>query len=363
MAEDSEDDGSRTEEPTQKKLDEARKRGEVPSSREINHWFMIFGATVFVFLLSPFMMMQMGDGLSGLITRPDQYPVDTAKSIGDVLVPLLKLMALALFLPFVLFILMALAGSLMQVGPMWAPDHLEPKLERISIMAGFGRLFSRRTVLEFLKGLLKIVIVGVVVFSILWPASTTTSQLLDQQPVNMLQMLQSLSLTMLKAVLAVMFIIAVLDYLMQRLMFLLRMRMSRTELKDEYKQSEGDPQIKQRIRQIRMERARRRMMADVPKADVIITNPDHYAVALEYKPPEMVAPVVVAMGVDLLAQKIKEIAREHDIPIVENPPLARALYATADIDKQIPHEHYRAVAEIISYVYKLKKQGGWKPKN
>lgn len=362
MADESEDDASKTEEPTQKKLDEARKRGEVTSSREVNHWFMIFGATLFVMLLSPLLLRQLGNGLQGLVTQSDQYAVDTLKSVGEIMWPLLKLLFLALALPFLLFIVSAVAGSLMQVGPMWAPEHLEPKLERISIQAGFGRLFSRQTIVEFLKGLLKIVIVGVVVFSILWPAAVPSSALLDQPPASMLTMLSRLSLKVLGAVLAVMFIIAVLDYLMQRLMFMLKMRMSRTELKEEYKQSEGDPQIKQKIRQIRSERARRRMMANVPKADVVITNPDHYAIALEYKPPEMSAPVVVAMGVDLIAQKIKEVARENDIPIVENPPLARALYATADIEREIPHEHYRAVAEIISYVYKLKKQtGGRKP--
>jgi flagellar biosynthetic protein FlhB len=137
--------------------------------------------------------------------------------------------------------------------------------------------------------------------------------------------------------------------------------MTRTELKEEFKQTEGDPQIKQRIRQIRMERARRRMMAEVPKADVVVTNPDHYAIALKYDPATNAAPIVVAMGMDRIALKIKEIAREHDIPLVENPPLARALYASADLDKEIPAEHYRAVAEIISYVFKLKNKAMPRP--
>lgn len=361
MADGSEDDGSKTEEPSERKLEEARKRGEVVSSREINHWLMIFAATIFIMLISPLMMNQLGSGLSGLITRPDQIPVDSPKAVGDVFWQILKTAVLALALPFLLFLVAAAAGSLLQVGVMWAPDHLEPKLERISLMAGFGRLFSRRTVVEFLKGLAKIVVVGIVVFAILLPSAVPTGALLDQPPLAMLLILGRLSLKVLGAVLAVMFLISVLDYLAQRLMFMMKMRMSKTEQKEEYKQTEGDPHIKQRIRQIRNERARRRMMANVPKADVIVTNPDHYAVALEYKPPAMAAPVVVAMGVDLIAQKIKEIAREHKIPIVENPPLARALYATADFDKPIPHEHYKAVAEIISYVYKLRKQTGWKP--
>lgn len=362
MAED-DDQSSKTEQPSQKKLDEARKRGEVVTSREISHWFMILGGTMFIMLIVVPTMKQIATVLSPLLTQPEALPVSDMAEIGAVLRHILKGVLLALAFPFIAFIVAAIAGPLLQTGPMWAPEHIEFKLERISFLGGIGRLFSKRNLVEFLKGLIKITVVGVLVYWLAWPAVPTIERTADMSIVLMMAELRKISLHILIGVLALVFIIAVADYLAQYFMFMSRQRMTRTEVKEEYKQTEGDPQIKQRLRQIRMERARRRMMADVPKASVIITNPDHYAVALRYDPPEHVAPIVVAMGVDSLAQKIKEVAREHDIPIVENPPLARALYATADLDKPIPSEHYRAVAEIISYVFKLKNKLGPRPRS
>lgn len=361
MAE-NEDDSSKTEEPTSRKLEEARKKGEVVLSREISHWFMILAAAVFVMLLAGPMMRSLGEAMLPLMVRPHDLPASNAAEVGSVLYTVLKAVLLALLLPFLIFAIAAIAGPLLQVGPLWAPENLMPKLERISLIAGFGRLFSRRNVIEFLKGLFKLTIVALVVVWLAWPSTPTIEHSIDTSVSDGMALTRSISLRILGGVLAIMFLIAAIDYLAQRFLFMSRMRMSRSELKEEYKQSEGDPQIKQRLRQIRMERARRRMMAAVPTADVVITNPDHYAVALKYNPPEDAAPVVVAMGVDLIAQKIKEIANENKIPIVENPPLARALYATAEIDHQIPGEHYRAVAEIISYVFKLKNRVIPKPK-
>ncbi len=361
MAEESEDQSSKTEEPTQKKLDDAREKGEIILSREVNHWFMILAATVFLLLFAGPAALQLGAGLRDLIIRPHDFAVGDVAGVGALFSDLLRLVLLALLLPFLAFLVAAIAGALVQSGFLWAPENIVPKLDRVSLIQGFSRLFSLKNLLEFLKGILKLTIVAVVLLALIWPVLPTLEHTIDLPIVTMLGELKIISLRLLGGVLAIMFVIAVMDYLLQRQLFMMRMRMSRHELKEEFKQAEGDPQIKQRIRQIRAERARRRMMADVPKADVIITNPDHYAVALEYKPPQHSAPIVIAMGVDLLAQKIKEIAREHNIPIVENPPLARALYATADLDQQIPQEHFKAVAEIISYVFKLKGRSGKKP--
>ena len=173
---------------------------------------------------------------------------------------------------------------------------------------------------------------------------------------QLLALLQSLAARMLIAVLSVMSVITVLDVLYQRWEYMKGQRMSRHEIKEEMKQSEGDPQIKSKLRQIRMERARQRMISKVPDADVVITNPTHYAVALAYDPETMAAPRVLAKGVDGTAQRIREVAEENDIPLVENPPLARALFASADLDEEIPTEHYRAVAEVISYVMGLRRR-------
>lgn len=355
MAE-SDDNSSKTEEPTQRKLDEARKKGEVVVSREVSHWFMVLAGALFILMVAAPLMRNVGVALLPLITKPHEIAVGNLHEIGGVLFTILKAILAALLLPFLLFVVAAIAGPMLQVGPLWAPENFMPKLERISILAGVGRLFSRRNLLEFLKGLFKLSIVAVVVIWMAWPATPTIEHSIEQDIPGMMALLKTISMRILGGILAVMFVIAAIDYLAQRLMFIARLRMSRSELKEEFKQAEGDPQIKQRLRQIRMERARRRMMASVPTADVVITNPDHYAVALKYNPPEDAAPIVVAMGVDLIAQKIKEIARENEIPIVENPPLARALYATAELDRQIPGEHFRAVAEVISYVFKLKNK-------
>jgi flagellar biosynthetic protein FlhB len=361
MAEETEDESSKTEEPTPKKLEEARKKGEIILSREINHWFMILAATLYVFLLAGPSFAELGNALRAFIERPHGIAAGDGAAIGVVLKQLLYASLIALALPFLAFLLAALAGSMIQTGALWAPENIMPKLDRISLIKGFGRLFSLKNVLEFVKGILKLAVVAVVVVALVWPILPGLEHVIDVPVATMLAELKIISLRVLGGVLAIMFVVMVLDYLLQRLLFLQRMRMTRSELKEEYKQAEGDPQVKQKIRQIRSERARRRMMASVPQADVVVTNPDHYAVALEYKPPQHAAPVVLAMGVDLIAQKIKEIAKENDIPIVENPPLARALYATAEIDREIPGEHYRAVAEIISYVYKLKNKLPKKP--
>lgn len=354
MAED--DDSSKTEEPSARKLEEARKKGEVVLSREVVHWFMILGITLFVMLLSGDLLRRIGAIVAPLIVQPHLIPVVSVKDVGDVLFELMKTILLAILLPFLAFVVAAIAGPLLQVGPLWAPDNMMPKLERISIMSGIGRLFSKRNLLEFGKGLLKLSIVAVVVYQLTVPLVPGIDHVIDLAVADMLPYVQKSGIRILGGILAIMFVIAAIDYLAQRFMFIARLRMSRSEVKEEYKQSEGDPQIKQKLRQIRMERSRRRMMAAVPSADVVITNPDHYAVALRYNPPADTAPIVVAMGMDNLALKIKEIARENEIPIVENPPLARALYATAELEHQIPGEHFRAVAEIISYVFKLKNK-------
>jgi len=361
MAEESEDESGKTEEPTAKKLEEARKKGEVVSSRELNHWFMILGGTLFVMVMAGPTSNQLASALRVFIERPHTIPLGDIHEMGNVMATAVKTGILAVLIPFMAFIVAALAGTVLQTGFMWAPDLAAPKLDRVSPMQGLTRLFSRKNVLEVVKGIAKLSIVAAVELAMIWPLLPALEHSADISPVAMMEELRKISLRVLGGVLAIMFLVAVLDYVLQRIMFMMKMRMSRSEMKEEYKQAEGDPQIKQRIRQIRTERARMRMMADVPRADVIITNPDHYAVALEYKPPEHVAPIVVAVGVDLIAQKIKEIARENDIPIIENPPLARALYASSDIGHQIPAEHFKAVAEIISYVFKLKNRTIKKP--
>ena len=263
----------------------------------------------------------------------------------------------AIALPLAVLVLAALAGNMIQHRLVWSADSLKPKFSKISPLAGLKRLFSSQALANFAKGLIKLAVIGSVMVALLWPQRHRLESLVSTDILGTLLLTRSLSLDLLAAVVAILFLVAAADYLFQYRQWFERQKMSLREMKDEFKQTEGDPQVKGKIRQLRQARARRRMMAAVPKASVIITNPTHYAIALQYDR-GMNAPVCLAKGTDLVALKIRELAATHSIPIVENPPLARALHATVEIDEEIPTEHYKAVAEIIGYVMKLRRGAG-----
>jgi flagellar biosynthetic protein FlhB len=260
----------------------------------------------------------------------------------------------AVALPFLLLMLAALGGNLIQHRLVWSFDVLQPKLSRISPAAGFKRLFSAQALANLTKGLMKLVLVGAVLTVLLWPEHLRIENLTWSDVASVLPLTRTLVLKLLGAVVAMLAIIAAADYLFQYRQWYQRQKMSLQEMKEEFRQSEGDPAIRGKMKQVRQTRMRKRMMAAVPKAAVVITNPTHYAVALQYER-GMEAPVCVAKGVDAVALKIREVAGEHSIPVVENPPLARALHATVDIDQAIPVEHYKAVAEVIGYVMRLRR--------
>jgi flagellar biosynthetic protein FlhB len=287
------------------------------------------------------------------IEQPHAIPVDFGNLealYGDVLSEL-GLILLPLFL---ILIVAALSAGLVQNGFLFAPDQIHPKLERISIGSGIKRLFSVKAVTEFAKGVAKLAIVGAVATAVVWPELGGLERLPSVEVPDSTALMWKLSVKLMIAVLAIVSVIAGADFLFQKLQHVKQMRMSRQEIRDEMKQTEGDPAIRARLRQIRRERVQKRMMQAVPSASVVVTNPTHYAVALKYELDKMAAPVVVAKGVDHIAQKIREIAEAHDIPIMQNPPLARALHAVCDVDDEVPVEHYKAVAEIIGYVLRLK---------
>jgi flagellar biosynthetic protein FlhB len=259
----------------------------------------------------------------------------------------------AIALPFGVLVIAAIAGNMIQHRLVWSYESLTPKFSKVSPGAGFKRLFSKTALMNFIKGLIKLALLGTIMGVVLWPKRHQLDGLVAMDPAIILLLTRTLSLDVLIAVVAVLAIVAAADYLFQYREWHERQKMSLQELKDEYKQTEGDPVIKGKIRQLRMQRARMRMMAAVPTASVIITNPTHYAVALRYEK-GMSAPICLAKGIDTIALKIREVAAAHDIPIVENPPLARALHATTEIDAEVPPEHYKAVAEVIGYVMRLK---------
>ncbi|AWL95092.1 MULTISPECIES: flagellar biosynthesis protein FlhB [Bradyrhizobium] len=352
MSEDK-DPESQTEDPTQKRLDDALERGDVAKSQEINTWFMMAGGTLVVSTFSG----SVGSGLlapmRGLLANSWMIKTD-----GKALLALMQQIEFALLaaigVPLLMLMLAAIAGNMLQHRLVWSTESLTPKFSKISPGAGFKRIFGKQAAANFLKGIGKLVLLGVVMTMILWPERHRMEAMVRLDPAAMLGASTSMTIHLLGAVVAALAIVAIADYFFQYRSWFQRQKMSLQEIKEEFKQSEGDPHIKGKLRQLRQQRAKKRMMAAVPKASVIITNPTHYSVALSYER-GMTAPICVAKGVDNLAFKIREIAREHDIPIVENVPLARALYATVEIDQEIPTEHYHAVAEVIGYVMRLKR--------
>jgi flagellar biosynthetic protein FlhB len=352
MAEEDESGGERTEDPTQKRLDEAHERGDVAKSQEVNTWFMISGATL---VLSTF------SGSLGGIEVPLRNLVANSWMIrtdGPGLLHLAENLEWALFaalgVPLLMLMLVAIAGNILQHRLVWSGESLKPKLSKISPMEGAKRIFGKQAVANFAKGLFKLIALGSVMTAILWPERHRLESMLRFDPAAVLGAVVGMAVHLMGAVVAMLAVVAIADYFFQYRQWYERQKMSLRDMKEEFKQSEGDPHIKGRIRQLRHARMKKRMMAAVPKASVVITNPTHYSVALSYER-GMSAPVCVAKGADLIALKIREIAGEHDIPIVENVPLARALYATVEIDEEIPVEHYHAVAEIIGYVMGLKR--------
>ena len=351
---DDQDQSQKTEEPSARKLQEARKKGQVPLSREVNTWLMMLAATLLIAMSSVAFFGSMGDALRGYIEQPHLLPLSPLGP-GAIMKEAASSTLWALAFPLLILMIAAFVGPFAQAGPIFSAESLKPDISKISPAKGFKRLFSLRSIMEFLKGLLKIMLVSIVFVVIIYPYYGQIDHMVGI-PLNLaLDEIYTLILKFMIGVLIVLIVIAVIDFSYQRYDHYQKMRMTKQEVKDEYRQTEGDPHVKQKLRQLRAQKAQQRMMQSVPKADVVITNPTHFAIALEYKPEAMDAPVCVAKGVDEVALRIRETAKEHNIEIVENKPLARALYDTVELDSVIPEEHFQAVAQIISYVFK--KQG------
>ncbi|MBI1779369.1 MAG: flagellar biosynthesis protein FlhB [Proteobacteria bacterium] len=351
----SEDDSGKTEEPSGKKLGEARSRGQTWASREVGSWAMLSVLLAMVYFLLPRMVRDVGSVALPFIEKPDQISLDQG-NLGNVLTETMLALVPPLTIPLILVLIASIAPSIAQSGFIFTTHNLKPSFSKLSLAGGLQRLVSVQAMLDMAKNIGKMLIVGSVAGFIAFPELSHIESLVTAEIVDAAQEMQSIVVDILGGTLVVLAIMAVGDVFYQRHKFYKQLRMTKQEVKDEFKQAEGDPTVKGRLRQIRFDRARARMMQAVPKADVVITNPTHYAVALEYKPDKMDAPKLTAKGADLIAKRIREVAEENGVPVVENPPIARALYASVEIDQEIPPEHYKAVAEIISYVYKLKRK-------
>ena len=353
MAEESFQD--KTEQATPKKKEDARKKGQVARSKEVSSIAILAAGTIYMVFNAGRLSDKLGENIKQtfssiprIVSGDLGLEAYTAQTIQNFLVMILPIM--------ILLLVVSVAANILQAGFVLSVEPLTPNLSKIDPIKGLGRIVSKRTLAELLKSIFKIIIVGWAVFSTLKNDYSLLIPLMYQENIQILSMLGRISLKVITRACYVIFVLAVLDYIYQRWEFEHNLKMTKQEVKDENKQSEGDPLIKSRIRSIQREMARRRMMKEVPKADVVITNPTHYAIALSYKPGEkMTAPKIIAKGADRIALKIKEIAAKHSIPMVENKPLAQNLYKF-DLGQEVPPKFYQAVAEILAYVYGLRKR-------
>jgi len=352
------EDGSaedKTEDPTPHRLEEAHKRGDVPKSQEVSV-FLGLGALTMTLLLMPALGIaaHFAYELKGMLGTIHLVPSGGA---GAFAAGKRGLWAAAgmLALPVLAAVIAGLAAGLVQHRPVFSAESLVPKLDRISPLGGLKRILGPQGWVNFVKGLAKIAIVGSLAGWLLWREHDRFEGLVGQEPAGLLAFSQAMALKLLGGILALHALLTIADVVYARFSWMKRQRMTREEIKREMKEQDGNPEIKAKLRQIRQSRLKRRMMAAVPEATVVITNPTHFAVALKYEP-GMAAPVCVAKGVDELALRIRTVAAEHRVAVIENPPLARALHASVEIDAEIPVEHYKAVAEVIGFVLRLKRR-------
>jgi flagellar biosynthetic protein FlhB len=348
------EDAFKTEDPTPRRLHKGRQRGQVAVSQDVKAWGVLVGGAIAVAYLLPGMNGRLLPLLTRYIAAPEVMVIDRTSATPAFAGALLEI-AWAIAPVIGVLLAFAAAANLVQVGLMWAPSRAKPDFSRLSPVAGLRRMISANAGIEFVKCLVKLAVVTAVVWYAGAPAFAGLDALPDFPVGSAVFQMHKLVITIVGGSAAAMTVIALGDYGVQRFRFLQQMRMTKQEVREEYRETEGDPHIKARIRRLRMERSRQRMMQAVRDADVVITNPTHYAVALAYKPEAMAAPRVVAKGADHMAMRIREIADTYRVPRVENPALARSLYRSLDIDQEIPPEHYKAVAEVIAFIMRRQR--------
>ena len=345
--------GEKTEEPTAKRKADARKKGQVGRSQEISAAFV---------LLAGFLAMKvLGSSIYEEIVNYTVYIFGhlnqdmNTESVTQIFLGVMEVLARTALPIMLIIMIVGVAINIAQVGIAFTTEPLEFKLDNLNPITGFGRIFSKRSLVELVKSVLKIIIIGFFIYHYLADEVLQMPKLIYLDLHASMERISKIIMDLAFEICGVFLILAVLDFGYQKWQTLQDLKMSKEDVKEEMKQSEGDPQIKGKIRQKQRQMAMQRMMQEVPKADVIVTNPTHFAVALQYSA-GMRAPIVVAKGQDLVAQKIKAVAREAGVVIVENRPLARALYASVQIGDIVPQTLYKSVAEVLAYVYRLKKK-------
>jgi flagellar biosynthetic protein FlhB len=354
MAEET-DEASKTEEPTPRKLEQAREKGDVVKTPELPQLASLAAVASVLAINGGWMCQNLAAQLLPFLAHPDAISLVGGAGM-DVARHVLKAS-----LPIILIVLLAAgfagaAGNLLQTGLMLTPDKLKPDFSKLSPMQGLKRMFGIDGLIQFAKSLVKVGVTGALAWWIVKPHLTEMQRLATLDPAAILPFLCDILRRLVFAVMALLMVIAGADWFIQKQRFTARMRMSKEDVKEEFKNSEGDPHVKARQKQIRAERSRRRMMQAVPKATVVVMNPTHYAIALKYVEGEDDAPICVAKGMDAIALKIRDVAKEAKVPVIEDPPLARALYASVEIDDVIPQAHYEAVAKIIGFILRQSRR-------
>ena len=350
------DPESKTEEATPRKLEDARKKGDVAKSPDVAAALSLTGAAAVVLMSGGWFATSMAEQLLPFIAAPHTM-IGGLETGAGVEIGAIALWAVAPFLGLVMLatIIGGVGGNIAQSGLIFTAEKLKPDWSKVNPMTGFKRIFGPDGLVQFIKTLTKLLAVGFICWLVLKPHLRELENMAAMPPALILPLARDLAMALMTSTIVFLGFTAGADFLWQKYRFAERMKMSKEELKEDYKQSEGDPHVKAKLKQIRAQRSRQRMMQNVPKATVIVTNPTHYSVALRYEAGDA-APVCVAKGVDALALRIREVGREHNVPIVENVPLARALYAVVDIDETIPREHFEAAAKVIGFVMQKRKK-------
>ena len=344
----------RTEEPTQKRLDDAINKGNVAKSQEVATFLALGAMTLALLLSGAWSARTLTLDLRHFLANAHLVPDDPRAILATGRRALLAGLE-AVALPIGFMVVAALAAGLLQHRFVWTAEPLKPQFSRLSPGQGLKRILGMEAIGRFGKGLLKIGIVGTVAGIVLWRERDRVEAFVTLETAELARAMVGIAVRLLGLALAIYVVLAIGDYVMARFSWLRRLRMSKQELKDELKEQDGNPEIKAKLRQLRAQKLRKRMMAAVPEATVVVANPTHFAVALKYEPGQA-APICVAKGVDELALRIRSVAEEHQVPVIENPPLARALHASVEIDEEIPVEHYKAVAEVIGFILRLKRR-------
>jgi flagellar biosynthetic protein FlhB len=352
MAEESPSGGERTEAPSSKRREDFRKKGQVAQSKEVHTAALFSMMLLFWLFYMPVFWKELVRFLSSLWEISGEYTV-TASSTCNLALLLLQKTGLLLAPLFLLVLVIGFFSSFFQIGWLVTAKPLIPDFSKLDPISGFGRFFSKKSMVEVIKSLAKVLLVGWAAYSTVLANFDQALVLTDASIGSTLVYMARIAALILTKVCVILVFIAFLDFLYVRWEMEEKMKMTKQEIKEEFKESEGDPHIKAQIRAIQQEMARKRMMADVPGADVIVTNPTHLSIAVQYDSNKMDAPVIIAKGADFIALKIREIAREHEIPIIENPPVARLLHKL-DIGESIPEDLFKVVAEILAHVYSLK---------